>query len=43
MGTKVKEAVGRVYRSKGERYQVDHYYSADLTLDVGHPALAHAG
>ncbi len=40
---KLREALGRVYRSKGERYQVDHYYSADLTLDVGTEALAQAG
>jgi hypothetical protein len=40
---KLREALGRVYRSKGERYQVDHYYTADLTLDVGTEALAQAG
>jgi hypothetical protein len=41
--TKLREALGRVYRSKGERYQVDHYYTADLTLDVGTAAIAQAG
>jgi SAM-dependent methyltransferase len=40
---KLREALGRVYRSKGERYQVDHYYTADLTLDVGTESLAQAG
>jgi SAM-dependent methyltransferase len=40
---KLREAVGRIYRSKGERYQVDHYYSADLTLDLARHALAQAG
>jgi SAM-dependent methyltransferase len=43
MGIKFKEAVGRIYRSKGERYQVDHYHSADLTLDVGAAFMAQAG
>jgi len=42
-GIKVKEAIGRVYRSKGERYQVDHYHKADLTLDLGRASLAQAG
>ncbi len=40
---RMKEAVGRIYRSKGERYQTDHYYNADLTLDIGHVSLAQAG
>jgi SAM-dependent methyltransferase len=42
MGIKFKEAVGRIYRSKGERYQVDHYHSADLTLDLGPAVMAQA-
>lgn len=43
LGVKVKEAIGRVARSKGERYQADHYHSADLTLDLGEVRLAQAG
>jgi SAM-dependent methyltransferase len=39
---KVRRGFAQVYRSKGERYQVSDYYSADFTLDVA-PPLAHAG
>ena len=42
-GIKMKEAIGSIYRSKGERYQVGHYHSADLTLDLGDAPLAQAG
>ena len=34
-GQKLRAALGRLYRSKGERYQVADYYTADFTLDVG--------
>ncbi|SIO66212.1 Methyltransferase domain-containing protein [Singulisphaera sp. GP187] len=39
---KVRRGLSRVYRSKGERYQVSDYYSADFTLDV-EGQLANAG
>jgi SAM-dependent methyltransferase len=42
-GVKAREAVGRVYKSKGERYQLDHYHRADFTLDLGRASLAVAG
>jgi SAM-dependent methyltransferase len=42
LGVKVRRGLSRVYRSKGERYQVSDYYSADFTLDVG-ANLAQAG
>lgn len=34
LGKKVRRAVGRLYRSKGERHLVSGYYKADFTIDV---------
>ena len=42
LAARVRRRVAQVYRSKGERYQVSDYYSADFTLDVG-PPVAQAG
>lgn len=42
LSTKVRRGFSRVYRSKGERYQLSDYYAADFTLDVGSD-LAQAG
>jgi SAM-dependent methyltransferase len=42
LGEKVRRGLSLMYRSKGERYQVSDYYSADFTLDVAAP-LANAG
>jgi SAM-dependent methyltransferase len=42
LGEKVRRGLSLMYRTKGERYQVADYYSADFTLDVGTP-LANAG
>jgi SAM-dependent methyltransferase len=39
---KVRRGFAQMYRSKGERYQVADYYSADFTLDVA-STLAQAG
>lgn len=40
--SKVRRNLSQVYRSKGERYHLSAYYSADFTLDIGAP-LAQAG
>ena len=41
---KVRRGIARVYRSKGERYHVSAYYSADFSIDVGGAVpLARAG
>jgi SAM-dependent methyltransferase len=32
---RAREAIGRLYRSKGERYQTDHYFACDLALEIG--------
>ncbi|MDX2035764.1 MAG: methyltransferase domain-containing protein [Isosphaeraceae bacterium] len=42
IGTKLREAVGLLYRSKGERYQVSSYFDSHLVLDQGSLALARA-
>jgi SAM-dependent methyltransferase len=42
IGAKVRRRLAQVYRSKGERYQLSDYYSADFTLDVA-PPMAQAG
>jgi SAM-dependent methyltransferase len=42
LSVKVRRGLSQVYRSKGERYQLSDYYSADFTLDVA-PSLAQAG
>jgi len=34
LGTKVRERVGMLYRSKGERYLINHYYSTGFTIDL---------
>lgn len=31
---RAREAIGRLYRSKGERYHIDHYHHAEFTLDL---------
>lgn len=43
LGQKLKQGIGQLYRSKGERQQVASYYHAEWTLDVGTLALAQAG
>lgn len=42
IGEKLRRGWTQLYRSKGERYHVSAYYSADFTVDVA-SALAHAG
>ena len=39
---KLRRGLARVYRSRGERYHVSAYYSADFQVDLA-PALARAG
>lgn len=41
-GVKFRRALSRIYRSKGERYQITGYYSADFTIDID-GRLAQAG
>jgi SAM-dependent methyltransferase len=43
LSQKVRRGFAQVYRSKGERYQIAAYYSADFTIDVGGNPLAQAG
>jgi SAM-dependent methyltransferase len=44
LSQKVRRGFAQVYRSKGERYQIAAYYSADFTIDIcGNILLAHAG
>ena len=43
LAQKVRQGLARVYRSKGERYHMSAYYSADFTLDLTPMPLAHAG
>jgi hypothetical protein len=43
LSQKVRRGFAQVYRSKGERYQIAAYYSADFSLDVGGHPLAQAG
>jgi SAM-dependent methyltransferase len=43
LAQKVRQGLASVYRSKGERYHMSAYYSADFTLDVTPMPLAHAG
>lgn len=45
MGKRFRESVAMLYRSKGERYQVSNYYTADFVIDLhGEPlALKKAG
>jgi len=42
-GRKVRQRIARLYRSKAERSQMVDYYTAELTVDVGRPAVAKAG
>ena len=42
VGTKLRRALAQLYRSKGERYQIAEYYSADFTIDI-EARLAQAG
>lgn len=42
IGEKLRRGWTQLYRSKGERYHVSAYYSADFTVDVA-SALANAG
>jgi SAM-dependent methyltransferase len=39
---KLRRGFARIYRSKGERYQLSDYYSADFTLDLA-STMARAG
>ena len=39
---KLRRALGQVYRSKGERFQIADYYTADFTIDID-DRLAQAG
>jgi SAM-dependent methyltransferase len=41
LGEKLRRRVSRFYRSKGERYQIAGYYSADFTIELD-PAAAPA-
>ncbi len=34
LGAKVRRRLARLYRSKGERYQIADYYSADFTIEL---------
>lgn len=44
LGTKLREGLAKLYRSKGERRHLAHYYKAELTLDREPvAALASAG
>jgi SAM-dependent methyltransferase len=42
IGVKLRRALTRAYRSKGERYQIADYYRAEFTIDTDRP-LAEAG
>ena len=42
VGVKLRRALGQLYRSKGERFQIAEYYSADFTIDID-DRLAQAG
>jgi SAM-dependent methyltransferase len=41
--TKLRRTLGRLYRSKWERYQIADYYKAEFTLDMTETALAKVG
>jgi len=42
VGVKLRRALGQVYRSKGERFQIAYYYTADFSIDID-DLLAQAG
>lgn len=42
VGVKLRRALGQVYRSKGERFQIANYYTADFSIDID-DRLAQAG
>jgi ubiquinone/menaquinone biosynthesis C-methylase UbiE len=42
LGTKLRRSLSQLYRSKGERYQIADYYSADFTIEID-GRLAQAG
>ena len=42
VGVKLRRALSRIYRSKGERFQIADYYAADFTIDLD-GRLAQAG
>ena len=42
VGLKIRRALSQIYRSKGERFQIAGYYSADFTVEID-GRLAQAG
>jgi SAM-dependent methyltransferase len=39
LGAKLRRMLSRLYRSRGERYQVADYYAAEMTVDLSVPSI----
>ena len=40
---KLQRTLAKLYRSKGERYQMSDYYKAEFAIDIASPAVSKAG